>query len=173
MHQLVPGINLEYEPVHLVHPILRAMSDYVAAKRGGRPMASRRDLVPSEFKSCLGWVTIVEVLSHADDFRYRLVGSRIAEFFGADSTGRTVREAFAPAGPDAVAVMLALFRMAVERKAIVRTFGTLGVVGRDLQDFDSLYIPFSSDGATVDAVMNITTLDHTRATRAYSERMSA
>jgi hypothetical protein len=46
----------------------------------------------------LGWVIMVEVLPGEADFRYRLIGTLVTQYFLADSTGKTVSEAFAKNG---------------------------------------------------------------------------
>ena len=55
-------------------------------------MPSRRDLRPEELPFCLGWINLVDVAYHPLRFRYRLVGSVIAECYGKDVTGLSVED---------------------------------------------------------------------------------
>jgi len=116
-------------------------------------MPSRGDLIVRELKDHLGWFSLLDVLPEADDFRYRLVGTRVAAYFRADGTGKTVTEVFAPV-PAAREMMLALLRSVARQGIVVRTWGNLAWMGNDFEDFESLFLPFSDDGATVNMIMN-------------------
>ena len=59
-------------------------------------MPSRRDLKPEDLPCCLGWINLVDVDHRPLRFRYRLVGSVIAESYGKDITGLSVED-IAPA----------------------------------------------------------------------------
>lgn len=55
-------------------------------------MPSRRDLKPEDMPHCLGWINLVDVAHKPLRFRFRLVGSVIAEAYGKDMTGLPVQE---------------------------------------------------------------------------------
>jgi hypothetical protein len=86
---------LEQNPGRIDNPVLQFFLHYWNEKRGARSMPSRADIVPREIKPYLGWVCLLDALPGCTDFRYRLVGSFVAEYFLGDGTGRTVNEAFA------------------------------------------------------------------------------
>ncbi len=71
---------------------LRQLRDYWRAKAGGAPAAPEHMIDPAEMRFILGYVMLLEVLEAGSDFRYRLYGSLIAERFGRDVTGQTVRQ---------------------------------------------------------------------------------
>jgi hypothetical protein len=56
--------------------------------RSARPMPRREDVNPAKLKSCLPYVTLIDVV-HGDpiDFRYRLLGQKLIDGFGANLTG--------------------------------------------------------------------------------------
>ncbi len=144
---------MEIGPCRADHPSLQALFDYWLSKRRGRPMPSRADLVVSEIKEHLGWISLLEVLPAEQDFRYRLIGTRVTTYFSADTTGQTVREAFSQV-PEARDIMLAMLHQVVQSRIPIRTYGDLAWVGRELEDFESLFLPLSDDGEIVTGIMN-------------------
>ena len=62
---------------------------YWDSKRSGRRMPARRDIDPGEIRHLLPHLTIVETLGE-DNFRYRLVGTRVVQDLGRDVTGTPV-----------------------------------------------------------------------------------
>ena len=159
MVELRQGTGMEVAPQRANHPALQALFEYWLSKRRGRTMPSRADLVLSEIKPHLAWMSLLEVLPGAADFRYRLIGTRITLYFAADTTGKTVSESYAET-PEARDIMLALLRQVVDTKTPIRTYGNLAWLGRGLEDFESLFLPLSDDGETVHGIMNPFVFDH-------------
>lgn len=58
--------------------------------RGGRVMPRRADILPEDIATALGWVNLLEVRDTPPRFRFRLVGSMIAEVQGRDYTNCTI-----------------------------------------------------------------------------------
>ncbi|HTQ14536.1 MAG TPA: PAS domain-containing protein [Rhizomicrobium sp.] len=160
------GVSSEADPQILEHPVLRFLRDYWEAKRAGRKMPARADIRPSEMKEHLGWVILVDALADFADFRYRMIGSRVSQYFLQDSTGRTVREAFAPYGEAAVNAVVAVHRKCARDQVVLRSFGGAGWLGRSFLDFDSLYLPLSEDGVTVNMILSCFTFDQAALIRA-------
>ena len=158
MTQLKHGTSVASDPACAHHASLKALYAYWLEKRGSRCMPLRSDLVASQIKEHLGWISLIDVLPGAEDFRYRLVGTRIANYFSSDSSGETVGKTFAII-PEARDVMLALLRQVVATKTPIRTYGDLKWLGRDLEEFESLFLPFSDDGDAVGMIMNPFTFD--------------
>jgi hypothetical protein len=73
-------------------PRLQQLNDYWRGKAEDGVAASSKAIDPSEMRFILGYVMLLDVLDGGADFRYRLYGSLIAERFGRDVTGRTVRD---------------------------------------------------------------------------------
>lgn len=94
-------------------------------------------------------IAIVEVLEGGHAFRYRLVGSLIAEIAGRNATGQMLDGDLY--GPD-------LSRMLVPYRRVARD--GLPVMTRSPVLFadtwrasDNLFVPFTTDGGTVDQIM--------------------
>ena len=85
---------VEKNPDRIDNPILQFFLSYWRDKRGARAMPARGDLVLREIKQYLGWVCLLDALPGYTDFRYRLVGSFVSEYFLDDGTGRTVSDVF-------------------------------------------------------------------------------
>jgi hypothetical protein len=154
-----PNVKFEADPAKLRNPTLAFLRDYWEQKRGGRALPSRADIKPSELKHHLGWIVIVDVLPGAADFRYRLVGSLITEYFGIEATGKTVREVWAPNGEGGVEGSLAVFRYVVEKKVVLRAFGDDDWNTIGLENFDCLYLPLSNDGERVNVILHAFVFD--------------
>ncbi|HUD50209.1 PAS domain-containing protein [Parvibaculum sp.] len=154
--------NTEVDPQRLGHPSLAAVKAYWDEKRGARPMPSRADIDPVDLREHLGWIMLLDVIGDYDDFRFRLIGTKVTRYFFVEATGKTVREAFAPFGVGIVAGVLAVYRKAARDCVPVRAFGDAGWLGRDYYDFDALYLPLSDDGATANKVLSVFTFDYRR-----------
>jgi hypothetical protein len=162
--ELAPGTGYETSPAIAKRPELQFLLDYWQAKRGERAMPSRADISIRELKAQLCWISLIDVLPDKDDFRYRLVGTRIVQYFHSDTTGKTVTEAFGSA-PEAGVMMLGMLRNVASNRIVVRSFGNLAWMGNDFEDFESLFLPFSDDGTTVNMIMNPFVYDRARALR--------
>src|SRR3546814_21164581 len=68
-------------------PRIRRAWDYWTAKRGDRPMPSRRDIDPAEIPDLLPYLVLTAVLPAPPFLRYRLVGTRQVAIRGHDPTG--------------------------------------------------------------------------------------
>jgi hypothetical protein len=145
------GVIVETNPSHLSNPVLAFLKEYWEQKRGTQPFPSRAAIKPAEMKEHLGWIILVDAL--ADEFRYRMIGSRVTEYFLKNATGKTAREAFAAFGQPAVDCVQALHRMTVDEKVIVHIHGSADWLGQPSFDFDTLCLPLSDDGQTVNMIL--------------------
>lgn len=88
---------------------LLAVHAYWASLAENGAVPARREFLPAEIPELLPFIFLVDVLEAADDFRFRLVGTKFTEAVRQDLTGRTVREIF-PA-PFAQQVLEGWFRV--------------------------------------------------------------
>ncbi|WP_161973806.1 PAS domain-containing protein [Hwanghaeella grinnelliae] len=120
------------------------------SRLNGDDLPERRAIEPHDIVQLLPDIMLVDVVYPGPEFSYRLVGTREVEFRGYDPTGRSVRDAFA--GFDGN-FCDGNYRSVVERRGpvyIVEYAPTkLGAVARR----ETVFLPFASDGATVDIVM--------------------
>ncbi len=68
---------------------------------------------PLEMREALGFVTLIDVVDGGNDFLYRVYGTRIAERYGADLTGK--RTSQTDNGSYAAAFLVAIYRAALRR----------------------------------------------------------
>jgi hypothetical protein len=152
-------VATEIDPSVLEHPTLAFLHDYWNAKRGDRAMPSRGDLRASDLKEHLGWVLLMDVMPGALDFRYRLIGTLVTQYWLKDSTGKTVNEAFEESGPMVQKAVLSVFRKCARDKCVVRSYGDAGWLPGGFERFDSIYMPLSDDGETVNHLLHAFVFD--------------
>jgi hypothetical protein len=143
------NIAVEINPASANHAALRAIKTYWDEKRGARRMPARADINPSELKTSLRQVLLVDVLPGADDFRYRLLGSRLRPYFPVEATGQTMRAALAPFGTTTVEGSLEVYRTVVAQRAPLRVAGPGDNFAQPSKFFEAMLLPL---GETDDAV---------------------
>jgi hypothetical protein len=149
----------EINPAQVTQPVLAAVYDYWKRKRGARPMPTRADIVPSELREHLGWIVIVDVMPGFEEFRYRLVGTLVNQYFLADATGKTIQEAFADYPPHVANAVTGVHRKAARDKVVLRTHGAPDWMSSGYEAFDSLYLPLSDDGTTCNVLLTAFVFD--------------
>ena len=141
-------------PTRFYHPTCIFLRDYWESKRGLRAMPSRADISPAQLREQLGWVMILEVLSGERDFRYRLIGTLVTQYFSNDSTGKTVMEAFADRGEATAKSVNSIFRKVAHDKVIMRTAGGANWLDEGMEEFEAIYLPLSEDGVNVSHILH-------------------
>ena len=122
-------------------------------------MPSRADIKPAEMKEYLGWIILIDALPAFDDFRFRMIGTRVSQYFLDDATGQTMREAFAAYGDQVVNGVIATHKKTARDQVVVRAYGGAGWLGRSFLDFDAIYLPLSDDGEPVNMILSAFTFD--------------
>ncbi len=133
--------------------LLSSMRDYWQAKRATRRMPSRADILPAELKAELPHILLADIIEGGADFRYRLVGTRLRQFFHAEPSGKRMSEAIAPFGEQTLEATLDAYRMVVERRTPLRLTGSGSWYGQDPKTFDALLMPLSDDGTAVNMIL--------------------
>jgi hypothetical protein len=146
--KLLDTLSYVVDPADLA-PELHEVKDYWVAKRGNRKLPRRADIDPLELRQHLPFISLVEVLDDAKDFRFRLLGTEITDVLQRDNTGKTVREVYATAEPDILNWMIEVYALATTRACPVLRRGTLRVVHKEFIAFESLHMPLSDDGEHV------------------------
>ncbi len=77
-----------FDPDLSDNPRFVELKAYWDRKRGGRAMPMRADIDPLDLRGHLGSLVLIDVLPGLADFRMRLIGSKIVEAYGRDSTGK-------------------------------------------------------------------------------------
>jgi len=162
--------TVDVSPSRIEHPTLAAVFDYWNEKRGTRTMPARADISPPELKEHLGWIILLDVLPDFADFRYRLIGTKVARYFRAEATGLTVSEAFSPYGEGAVKGILAIHRKTARDRVPVVAHGESAWLAEGYDNFATIYLPLSDDGTTCNMILSAFVFDYS-AVRAASESM--
>ncbi len=159
MVERLEHVRTEINPATLGNETLAFLLRIWNEKRGGRAMPARADIKASELRDHLGWVMIVEVLPGIVDFRYRLMGTLVTQYFFADSTGKTVSEIYTGQNAGAGKGIAAMFRKCARDRVIVRSYGESGWIGRGFEPFDCICLPLSDDGETVNMILHAFVFD--------------
>jgi hypothetical protein len=129
-------------------PRLRGLFEHWDARRGERAMPARRDIDVIELAPWLGHLMLIDVLDAGREFRYRVYGSTLAEYYGHDFTGRTT-EAVRPEARELVRreyrdVIAGRRPLLVLRDRKIR-YRTMRVA--------KLALPLSTDGIALDMLL--------------------
>ncbi len=152
----------ETNPTRFDHPACAFLMHYWEQKRGGRAMPARADISPAQLKDYLGWVTILDVLPGARDFRYRLIGTLVTQYFSSDWTGKTVLEAFATNGEAVGKLVNSTFRKVARDKVVMRTAGNANWLSEGMEEFEAIYLPLSDDAVNVTHILHAFVCDRDR-----------
>jgi hypothetical protein len=134
-------------------PAILELLAYWNARRGARFAPTRADIDPADIVALLPDLMMVDVIDAGRDFRFRLIGTRIVEGLGRDSTGRLFSELYANQ-PAARQRLGDRFQQVIKLRRPVFSRGQLyWVPERGHKRFDSAHLPLSNDGASVDIVL--------------------
>lgn len=141
-------------PSLLSDPLLEEALLYWRGKGAGRPMPSRTDLDPVEIPKLLPHVMLIDVVAPGR-YRFRLIGTAIADEQGLNATGSDVREVLK--GVRLEDHILALLDECVrERRALYSEClffsSESGLVERHTK---RLLLPLSRDGKSVNMIFKL------------------
>ncbi|HEX3944115.1 MAG TPA: PAS domain-containing protein [Rhizomicrobium sp.] len=132
---------------------LSFLRDYWLNRRGSRSMPSRNDISPAQLKAQLPYLLLADVIDGGVDFRYRLVGTELRQFFRAEPSAKCMSEALMPFGAETVEATLVSYRAVVERRAPMRLTGAGSWYGQEFKLFDALLAPLSDDDVSVNMIL--------------------
>ena len=134
----------------LCEPENASLRELMAYWRGRHPdgrLPTRADIDPLHIPKLLPSIFLVDALKGPPHFRYRLMGTRLAETYGIDITGKAVNEAFPPS---IIGVVEALYRQVAEKRKPIRTYGKLIWLGKHHIAFESIHLPLAGNDGHVD-----------------------
>jgi hypothetical protein len=146
------GVRIERDPASADHAVLRAVKAYWDDKRGSRRMPARADIRPAEIKSLLPQVLLADVLSGGDDFRYRLLGTKLRPYFPQEATGQTMRTALSPFGAEAVEAALAVYREVAIERIPLRVTGPGEMFAQHSKFFEVMLMPLGDTDETTEMI---------------------
>jgi hypothetical protein len=152
-----------FNPSDAQHAALRQTKRYWDEKRGGRSMASRKDIRPGDLKPWLPQILLVDVLPDARDFRYRLIGTKLRPYFPNEATGLSFSEALAPFGEATVAATLSVYRSVVAKRAPALVSGPGKYYAQESKFFEAMLMPLSDDDSIVTMIFGAFEFDWAKA----------
>lgn len=121
--------------------------------RGEREMPDRSAVRPEVVRHHLGWITLIDVEYQPLRFRFRLVGTNVANGLSRDSSGRYIDTVY---GPDFYQIAIGSYLWILEHRRPVRAHGRMEHSLKGEIGFESVDLPFSSDGRTIDMILKRT-----------------
>lgn len=158
-----PSFRISPRREDLNNPVLEFYFDYWHQQRRGRAMPSRADIYAKDVKPYLGYLLLLDAPADRDSFRYRLVGTRVTDYFLGDATGATIREAYAAADMPKpyVDAVVQIHRTVCEwKKTMLVKAGRGEWKGVLYPAFEALYFPLSDNDYDVNMVMTIFSFDN-------------
>jgi hypothetical protein len=129
---------------------LRRLHEYWVSKLDGRAMPRRADIEPTEIPALLQHIVLISVEPQPLRLYFRLVGSHITESLGRNATGKYFDQCFR--GQMFEDVMQVYSHVLQSRKP-VRHFGKAMFSDKKYRDYESLHLPLSEDGITVNMIL--------------------
>ena len=134
--------------MNLDHPELDAL--YAFWKQaGGRRLPARAQFPPTRLRRWMGNLAIVRLVPPSGRLRVDLVGTRIVEIDGVDSTGQFLDE-IAP--PHAVDILLEPYRTVLEQGQ--PHYHRFVPPSRPTTAVHRLLLPLADDGVTIDRILS-------------------
>lgn len=132
------------------HPRLIGLYRYWDSRRGEREMPARLDLWPEEMAEFLGYIFLIDVEQSPRRFRFRLIGTEIANSYGVDLTGKYTDAVT----PDAYRVLIERhYNQAVDsRRPVVHRMEFSERPGK-VHELIRLALPLSDDGVAVNMLV--------------------
>lgn len=145
-------VQIEFNPRAFRRVELASTFGYWQSKLNGRSMPSRADIVPAELTMLLPQILLVDVLNDADDFRYRLLGTRLTHYFPERATGKTFSEALASFGEETVTGTIGVYRQIVTNKLPALISGPGEYYNQAAKSFQAVLTPLSDDDCMVNMI---------------------
>jgi len=134
-------------------PILGSALAFWLEKRAGRAMPCKRDIDPVEVPPrILPNLQIIDVINGGARFRYRLIGTALADAFGRDFSGRYPDEMFPD---DRLAYILCIYRTVCRSKAPLFSRNKYHTTKNIDLVASRVYLPLSDDGVNVHHILGV------------------
>jgi hypothetical protein len=140
-----------------VHPKTAEFLTYYARQTPPDRLAARQQIDPLDIPQLLPGVWLVDVLRPQPGslrFRYRLLGSRVAQIFKSDANKKYLDEVHADFGTNPMRGFLE--EVATHAVPHWRRGKPLAWPSQDVVLLERIYLPLATDGATVDMIFALT-----------------
>lgn len=122
----------------------------------GRPWPDRRDFLPESMRSLLGSLCLYDVEGTPPRFRFRVMGTRVADSYGRDMTGRCLDEV----EPKGYADMLRRDLSAAVEGGLPTLRRVSFSAARGSRSYDRAALPLSRGGGRIDALLTASVFVH-------------
>lgn len=148
-----PG-SIIYRSVSSVNEDIHAKClGYWEARRSDRRWPARSDIDPVDLKRHLPWLHMYDIWENGG-FRVRLMGSAMVKLAGEDLTGLTGGPDDKDAKVKRAAEVLA--KVTATGEPVLTHVEDSVLPGARFQQLDTLWLPLSDDGETIDVVLAVT-----------------
>src|SRR3546814_15665097 len=139
-------MTMAFNPAQLPDTKLRRLYEYWCSRCQGGALPSRRDIDPLDIPDLLPNLFLLDVIGDAEDFVFRLAGSRVEEAFSMSLRGRSIAEIHKAAGmPNPVAPHIEVARAGGPSSPE----GSVLVAGRDHLSPPRLLLPPATAGRRI------------------------
>ena len=146
-----PGSRAVEELAEPRHPALRQLFAYWLSKKGSARAPARSAIHPEEIVSLLPNLALVDVIGDPPRFRVRLFGTKLAEAYGEDITGKFTDEidlnTIAPHLDSQLKRVVRECRPHVMRVLLTKTEDKRRI------EYERIWLPLSADGETVNMLL--------------------
>jgi hypothetical protein len=147
------GYGYVENPDTVDNPILSFFLLYWRERRGANRLPTRADMRIRDFPGYLPWVILLDAEDEYREFRFRVVGTRVAQYFLSDATGSTLSEAYQEADPELREGTRQLLQRPCLIGAPTRATGPASTwQGNFFPNWDALYLPLGADRTNADSV---------------------
>lgn len=142
-------MNSINNPVH-TDDTLKLLVDYWRSIANGAPVPLRRNFEPMSIPLLLPDVCMIELTQPDRRFRYRLIGTRVAEKAGFDATGLFLDELGCGT---TISFVIKLLQRCVDRRQPVASLSSFGRGGRAHLSVSRVFLPLTFGRGTVDQIL--------------------
>ena len=131
-------------------PLLKRLHQDWDARRRGREFPAREDFDPVDLAYILGHMSLVDVMHAPRQFRYRLLGSKVADRLGFELTGKFLD---ALPAPNYRELIRDHFEAVIEARAPMVVVRDQLFTDDKYWNCEALVLPLSADGTRIDILM--------------------
>jgi hypothetical protein len=144
--------KIEFQPPTDEPALLAEVRSYWMRKRRDHGFPGRKDIAPADIKKWLPQILLAEPVNGGEDFRYRLAGSKLREWFPSEPTGKLMSDVLAPFGARTVEKTIEVYGSVLTLREPLRIRGDGAWYGRPARYFEALLTPLSDDGGTINMI---------------------
>ena len=135
------------------HPKIRAIHDYWRRIHPETGLPGRQHFDPIDIPALLPHICLIDASGPQQEYVFRLMGTKLVNFFGADFTGKPFVTAYNKA-TQALAYK-DLRAMQTDHKVRWRRGRASLVQNREYVIVERIYLPFAQDGRTVNLMLGL------------------